>query len=198
MRTIIMRKPDSPIAKAIFVGGVTMFCTFLGCWAMLAHQGHTANDEQFAVKAAKAGNAEVKLGQLAQEKGSNEAVKQFGQRMVQDHSKASTELKLAAAKENIVLPTGGLDAEDQATYDALSKLSGSAFDKAYVRDMVKDHLADIAEFNREAASGHKDSIRQFASQTLPTLGDHLKQAREMRRAVAGASSAMKKTSRKTQ
>jgi putative membrane protein len=174
----------SPIGKLFYVAGVTTFCTFLGCWALLAHQETSqstkkaASDEQFAKKAAQGGLAEVKMGELAQQKGTNEAVKKFGQRMAEDHTKAGEELKQAAMKENITLPTD-LDTKDQATYDALSKLSGPAFDRAYARDMVKDHEQDIAEFKREANSGKNESIKNFAAQTLPTLEDHLKEAREM-------------------
>ena len=130
--------------------------------------------------------AEVKLGQLAEQNGSNDAVKQFAQRMAQDHSKSNDQLKQAAAKENISL-SGDLDVKDQAVYDALSKLSGAAFDKAYARDMIRDHQQDIAEFNSEANSGRISAIKDFAEQTLPTLQDHLKQAREMRQAVAVSS-----------
>jgi putative membrane protein len=181
----------STLAKVLYVAGVATFCTFLGCWAVLAHQaaekaaGKTVSDEQFAKKAAQGGMAEVKLGQLAQEKGANEAVKKFGQRMVQDHSKAYDELKQAAAKENITVPAD-LDRKDQAAYDAFSKLSGAAFDKAYARDMVKDHQENIAEFKREANSGQKDAIKNFAAETLPTLQEHLKEAREMRQAVTSS------------
>src|SRR5450432_1540679 len=130
MQGIDIRKLNSPITKAIYVAGVTTFCTFLGCWAVLAHQqttgsGHTSatTDDAFVKKAAQGGMAEVKLGQLAVDNGSNDAVKQFGQRMVTDHTKANGELKDAAAKENISVPTD-INAKDQAIYDSLSKLSG--------------------------------------------------------------------------
>jgi putative membrane protein len=188
-----MRSFDSPLAKVFYVAGVTTFCTFLACWAVLAHQETSQearkpaiSDEEFAKKAAQGGLAEVKLGQLAKQAGSSDAVKQFGQRMIQDHMQANEELKQAAVKESISLP-GDLDPKDQAVYDALSKLSGAAFDKAYARDMIRDHQQDIADFNSEANSGRKSAIKDFAEQTLPTLQDHLKQAREMRQAIAVSS-----------
>jgi putative membrane protein len=183
---------NSPLAKAMYVAAVTAFCTFLGCWAVLAHQEithaqphATVSDEQFARKAARGGMAEVKMGQLAQEKGTHESVKQFGQRMVEDHTKANEELKEAARKENVTLPAD-LDAKDKATYEALAKLSGPAFDRAYARDMVKDHQEDIAEFSREADSGQKEALKSFAVGALPILNDHLKEAREMQRSVSAA------------
>src|SRR5690348_13750598 len=128
------------------------------------------------------GIAEVKLGQLAQERGSNPAVKNFGRQMVQDHSKANDELKQASSKENIELPSEAAKS-DQSTYDRLSKLSGDAFDRAYARDMVKDHSKDVAEFQKEAKNGRDESIKNFAAQTLPTLQNHLDQARQMQQAV---------------
>ena len=147
----------------------------------------TSADENFAKKAAQGGMAEVKLGQLAEERGSNPAVKNFGRRMVQDHSKANDELKSTTSKESIPLPNE-LDKSDQATYDRLSKLSGDAFDRAYARDMVKDHSKDVSEFQKEAKNGRDDAIKNFAAQTLPTLQNHLDQARQMEQAVNQSSS----------
>jgi putative membrane protein len=141
-------------------------------------------DENFAKKAAQGGMAEVKLGQLAEQKGASPEVKNFGRRMVQDHSKANNQLKDVTSPENIPLPNE-LDKSDQATYDRLSKLSGDAFDREYARDMVKDHSKDVSEFQKEAKNGKDESIRNFAAQTLPTLQNHLDQARQMDQAVNG-------------
>ena len=140
-------------------------------------------DAKFAKKAARGGMAEVKMGQLAQEKGGSDVVKQFGQRMIDDHTKAGEQLKAAAMKENITLPND-VSPKDKATYDALWKLSGAEFDRAYARDMVKDHTEDVSDFNSEATSGQSPAIKQFATETLPTLQDHLKQAKDMRRSVS--------------
>jgi putative membrane protein len=150
-------------------------------------QNRTRIDDQFAKEAASGGMAEVKLGQLAQEKGTNDAVKNFGSRMVNDHSKAADELKAAATRSNINLPSK-LNAKDEATYNRLSRMSGTAFDREYAKAMVTDHTQDVAEFRKEAIDGQDASIRNFASQTLPTLQEHLKQAREMEKAVSGAAS----------
>jgi putative membrane protein len=147
----------------------------------------TSADETFAKKAAEGGMAEVRLGQLAEERGSNPAVKNFGRRMVQDHSKAGNELKSTASKANVELPTE-MDKSDQATYDRLSKLSGEAFDRAYARDMVKDHSRDVSQFQKEAKNGRDENIKNFAAQTLPTLQSHLDQARQMEQAVNQTSS----------
>jgi len=132
----------------------------------------TSADSTFATKAAQGGLAEVKLGQLAQEKASNQAVKDFGQKMIDDHTKANDDLKSVASQEGITLPTS-LDAKDQATYDRLSKLSGADFDKAYMHDMVMDHRADVSEFRRQSQQGGNPALKSFAARTLPVLQQHL-------------------------
>jgi len=140
-------------------------------------------DSEFAKAAAQGGLAEVKLGELAENKATNNTVKELGQRMVDDHTKADESLKTAASQDNISTPAE-MDAKDQATYDRLSKLSGTAFDRAYARVMVRDHVADIAAFRHEANNGKDASIKTFAAQTLPTLQEHLKLARQALRTVS--------------
>src|SRR5438094_41987 len=95
-------------------------------------------DTRFIRDAAYGGMAEVELGKLAAEKASSEDVKKFGQRMVDDHGKANDELKTIASKQNVTWPSK-LDATHKMTYDRLSKLSGRAFDRAYMQAMLKDH-----------------------------------------------------------
>jgi putative membrane protein len=92
----------------------------------------------FVLKAAEGGMAEVKLGQLAKDRGSNKAVKDFGDRMVKDHGKANDELRDVASKKGVILHDS-MNATNKALYDRLSRLSGDAFDKAYMRTMVQDH-----------------------------------------------------------
>jgi putative membrane protein len=138
----------------------------------------TVSDRTFMRKAAEGGKAEVELGKLAQEKAASPEVKQFGERMVNDHTKAGDELKQVAEKEGVTLPEK-LDAKDAATKARLEKLSGDAFDRAYMRDMVKDHIEDVTEFRNEAKNGKDPEVKSFASQTVPTLEDHLKEAKNI-------------------
>jgi putative membrane protein len=182
-------------AKVSYVAGLTVLLTSLGCWVVLGHQesspvSSTAEavmkDEAFVRVAAHGGLAEIKLGKLAMDQGSNEAVKAFGTSMVAEHTKAGDELKEAAKEENIGLPTD-LSAKDQATFDRFCKLSGADFDQAYAQDMVKDHQQDLRDFQREANHGNDDVIREFASKTVPMIQQHLDQAKGMLKAVLPAS-----------
>ena len=137
-----------------------------------------AVDRHFIRKAGEGGLAEVELGKLAAEKGATDEVKKFGQRMVDDHSKANEQLKQLAESKGVALPTK-LDPNDQATKARLEKLSGQQFDRAYMNDMVKDHSKDVAEFKKESTTAKDTDVKSFASQTLPTLQDHLKEARSI-------------------
>jgi len=145
----------------------------------------SSGDKSFMQKAAEGGSAEVQLGQLAEQKASSQAVRDFGKRMVTDHTQAGDKLK-GIADSKFVNVTSSLDAKDKALYDKLSGLSGAAFDREYMRAMVKDHKADVAEFQKEANSGRDQDVKSFASLTLPTLQDHLRQAEKVDSSV-GAS-----------
>jgi putative membrane protein len=184
---------ESDISKIIYVACLTIFLTGLGSWAVLAHQDAPAQskadiaDAHFAKAAAQGGMAEIQLGKLAADRGSNAMVKAFGERMVTQHGAAGDELKAAAQQANIALPTT-VSSKDQQTYDRLARLNGSDFDRAYADDMVRDHEKDLNDFQNEANNGKNSSIRAFASQTTPMIQQHLNQAREMQKAVSQTSS----------
>ena len=133
--------------------------------------------------------AEVEFGKLAVQKAYSDDVKQFGQRMIDDHSKANNNLKQVASALGVNLPQH-LSAKDEATKERLAKLAGDQFDKAYVRDMVKNHKADVAAFRTESSTGRDASLKSFAMQLLPTLRDHLKNAENIESKVLQARATM--------
>jgi len=136
------------------------------------------DDKKFAKDAALGGMTEVELGKLAVQKASSDAVKQFGQKLVDDHTKANDQLKALASKGSINLPDS-LDSKHQSRVDKLAKLSGPKFDKAFIKDAVKDHEKDISEFKNEAQYGSDPNVKQFAANTLPTLQQHLAAAKDL-------------------
>ena len=164
------------------LGFVALFATVLSLGrsmtAQSARSAGSSPDHHFVAAAAAGGLAELKFAKLAQEKASDPAVRAFGRRMVDDHTKTGEQLKEIARSQNITLPSD-LNSADQAQYDQLSKLSGPEFDYAYMQMMVEDHEKHVAEFKREATSGKNPAIKNFAAQTLPTLEDHLREARDV-------------------
>jgi putative membrane protein len=142
-------------------------------------------DMEFANKAAGDGMAEVKLGELAQQNAEDDQVKQFGQRMVDDHSKANDELKSIAQQKGIDLPKD-LPAEAQQAYDELQQKSGDEFDQAYMDLMVEDHQKAIDLFQQEAKSGKDADLQTFAEETLPTLEEHLDLAQQTQKQISAS------------
>jgi putative membrane protein len=135
-------------------------------------------DATFYKHAAEGGMAEVDLGNLAQSKAANPAVKDFGALMVKDHSMANDKLKTLAASKDLSLPTSA-SVGQMATKAKLAVLSGDTFDKSYVKGMIEDHQEDIAEFKKEIATGKDPDAKAFASATLPTLEMHLKRIKSV-------------------
>ncbi len=129
-------------------------------------------DAAFYKHAAEGGLAEVELGNLAQSKSKNQSVDDFGAMMVKDHSAANEKLKAIADSKGIELPSSPSVAQ-MATKAKLDVLTGSTFDKSYIKGMIKDHKEDIALFQKEAASGQDPDAKAFAKATLPTLQEHL-------------------------
>jgi len=134
-------------------------------------------DRKFFTAASQGGMLEVELGKIAAEKASNPDVKAFGQRMVDDHSKANDQLKQLAAQKNVTL-SDKLSPAKQKQVDKFNKLSGAAFDSSYMSNMVSDHKEDVAEFKKESKSAKDTDLKAWAGTTLPTLEDHLKMAED--------------------
>ncbi len=129
------------------------------------------DSKEFAIKAAESGMLEVKLAQLAQQKSQSQEIKQLAQKLEQDHTQANTQLTALARQKNIDLPTD-LKGDCQEYYEAFQKLDGPDFDNAYLLFNVQGHLKSIMMFQKEAQNGSDQDIKQWASQTLPTLQRH--------------------------
>jgi putative membrane protein len=134
-----------------------------------------SQDRDFLMDAAIGGLMEVELGHVAAQKGTSDAVKQFGQRMVDDHSKANSELMTLASSKGITLPTT-LDEKHKERVTKLSSMSGAEFDRAYSKLMLSDHRKDVSEFEKESTKGTDADLKTFATNTLPTLKEHLQLA----------------------
>jgi putative membrane protein len=174
-----------PMITVFAVLGLLTFAASLA-----AQQGAPANiklqrsDRNFIVKAAKGGQEEVELGRLAQAKASSDAVKQFGQRMVEDHGNANKELMDLAANKGV--PLDDKAPKKDPVLEKLSKLQGQEFDREYVKAMVKDHKQDVAEFRRMHSGAVDPNLKGWIDKTLPTLEDHLKTIEGIQAQMASA------------
>jgi putative membrane protein len=137
----------------------------------------SASDQKFVDGAAVGGLYEVETGRLA-EKSANAQVRQFGARMVHDHSAANAKLKQIVTAEGGTLPQQ-LDQEHQQDLDHLRSLHGAEFAQSYMQDMVKDHDTDAQDFGKAAQSLDDPKLKTFAQQTLPMIETHDKLAHQI-------------------
>ena len=131
-----------------------------------------AESADFLVKAANAGMAEAKLGEVATQKGTNKKVKEMGEMMIKHHTAGNDEVKKLAAGRNVSLPeTIGGDMQKQV--EELGGKKGRDFDRAYISQMIKDHEEAISLFKKATEKVNDPEIRTFANNTLPKLQEHL-------------------------
>jgi putative membrane protein len=136
-------------------------------------------DKGFILAAAQGGMTEVKLGELAAQKGTRDDVKAFGQMMVKDHTAINDDLKALAAQKGVALPDS-LDAKHQGMVDKMTALTGSEFDAAYIAGMIRDHKMDAKEFKAESAKTKDADIKGFVDKSILVVGEHLKRITAMK------------------
>jgi len=129
-------------------------------------------DQAFVRKALEGGNTEVQLGQLAQQKAQSDDVKQFAQRMVQDHTQLGDQMKPLAQQLGVNEPKGP-SKKDKELMAKLQGLSGQQFDDAYIKAMLKDHKQDLKEFKDVAETTQNPNVKQAAQQGAGMISQHL-------------------------
>jgi putative membrane protein len=139
------------------------------------------SDQAFVAKALEGGDAEVQLGQLAQQKSQSDDVKQFGQRMVQDHTQMGEQMKPIAKKLGVSEPKGP-SKKDKKLMATLEGLSGPQFDQEYIKVMVKDHQQDLKEFKDEAQMSQDPNLQQAATMGSKVIAQHLQMIEQIAQA----------------
>ena len=145
-------------------------------------------DQAFLKEAMQGDMAEVKMGELAQQKGESDGVKTFGETLVTDHGDHLKKLEAASAEMGVSVPDG-MSAKQKADHDKLSKLSGAKFDREFAKHMVTDHKKDIAKYQAEAKK--TGPLADLAKQTVPVLQKHLKMAQDLDKPAATTGSSGK-------
>jgi predicted outer membrane protein len=145
----------------------------------------SASDEKAVKDMAMADMAEVETGKLALSKSQNSDVKAFAQQMVDDHGQALSKVQALAQARGVTLPTE-LDAKHKAMSAKLEKMSGDAFDKAYMANAgVKDHKAVLAKLKSDARKIKDADVKALADQHTPVVEQHLKSAQQMHMTKSG-------------
>ena len=135
---------------------------------------------EFIQKAGMSDMYEVQAGRLAAEKGQSDAVKQFGQQMVDAHTKTTEELTGIVKTKNLKVEIPStLDAKHQKLIDDLNSASADNFDKAYAKQQVDAHQEAVDLFKKYGAKGDDPDVKQFAEKTLPIIQHHLDEAKKL-------------------
>ena len=168
------------LTSAFVLSAILAASPVLAQQASISHQ-----DREFAKEAMAANMAEIEMGKLAQQHSTNPSVRDFGQKMVTDHSQNSQQITTLARTLGIA-PLSKIPAEEQRKVDEVAHLQGEAFDTAYTPMMVQDHKADIESFNKEIRDGANGELKDYARQTLPMLEQHLSLAEDISRPQGAA------------
>jgi putative membrane protein len=147
-------------------------------------EANVDDDALTFIKTAASSNVmEIEIGKLAQQKAQSQRVKKFGAMMVNDHTKASDELKALASEKNVVV-NYSLKPEHKKHIADLQKLSGATFDKHYIQMMLSAHTTDIQLFEQFGADNRDKAVNNFATKTLPILKMHLDSAKSIQADIA--------------
>ncbi len=161
-------------------------CCLALCSLPALAQKHAAgaapmSDQKFLDVAAQTDMVEANLGQLAQDVAASQAVKDYGQMLVTDHTADYQKLQALAQQNGFTVPTA-IDAEhNKALVGPLHALKGKAFDHKYIQEMITGHTQAIAIYKKEADGAQNPAVKAYAQDALPVLEKHLDHAQDIQK-----------------
>jgi len=167
-------------ACVLFVALVFVFAWSYLLFAQEKAQKKAIPDSGFMMYAARDGIFHVEAGKLAVKQASNEDIKKFGQHAIDHHTQINDELMQLASKKGVTLPKK-MGKKEQEALDKVAKLSGPAFDKAYLEMETKDHTKDLSAFQKEAKEGKDPDVKAWAAKTVSAIEEHLDMMRDLRK-----------------
>lgn len=178
--------PPMPASAPGLAASVPAAAATISGSASSAARGTMARaDRNFMKEAAQGGIAEVEASRMALERGESPKVKEFAQRMVDDHTKANEELQALAASKGVTLPAQpSLTQRTQGKM--LSATNPSSFDRRYAEMALADHRKTVTLFRKTARSAKDPDVMAFAAKTLPTLEHHLEMAQALQAEMKAA------------
>jgi putative membrane protein len=161
-------------------------CCIALCCIPAFGQATTGNsaDQKFVDLAAQIDMTEAHIGQMAQDQAAGQAVKDFAQMLVTDHTDDYRKLSDVAAKAGVTVPKA-IDAQHNKMIAPFEKLKGPAFDRHFERDMVAGHQKAITAYKKAEAELQSADLKAYATATLPALEKHLDAAKGLAKAKAG-------------
>lgn len=164
--------------RLVWMAVVSLFALCSMAIPAVAAEKMKKSEKTFLKDAASGGMMEVQLGEMAQQKGASQEVKDFGKLMVTDRGKANDELESIITKKRLKMPAK-LAPKHKKMVNKFADLSGQEFDKKYAKGMVKDHTKDVAKFKKMSAKLKDPEIKGWVDKTIPVLEQHLLHAKDM-------------------
>lgn len=140
--------------------------------------GSNATDRMFTTMAAMGGTAEIALSKVALMKSDDPKVKGFAKTMIHDHTILGHGLAVTAHSNHLPAPMV-LDPQHQAIRAKLMRMSGKAFDKAYMIAMINDHAKTVSLFQNEIAHGKNIHVTNLATKNVNVIQNHLQMAHDL-------------------
>jgi len=159
----------APVLAVSIAGG----CSFLQTSAEV-----TPVDQQFMLTAASVGTAEVDMAELAARQAGDPAVKAYGQRLAQAHTRINDELSQLAERKHVKL-IKAMDPANRTLYEELTHLNGAMFDREYLLAQINIHRMGNSLYDSEAQAGEDDDVKAFAANNAPAGVEHLKLAQSL-------------------
>lgn len=141
--------------------------------------GVTEQEHTFICRGTIYGRAQVTFARMAQQQAASPAVKRYAEQTLGEQETMNRRLDRIAVQEDGVIPPDGLDAPHLVMRDHLARLSGDAFDRAYLENEVRDGQAAIADFKEELASGAEPILNKFVATALPLVEQRVQLAQSI-------------------
>lgn len=153
--------------------------------------GRSLSDENVLSLLALSNGAEIAAGKAAQEKASNSDVKDFAKMLVDDHTELQKKLDSFATDANLtpVSPpmADQMQAQNEQQMDSLQSMSGAAYDRAFINDMVKDHQMTLDNLHQWESTATNAQLRSIVSGAIPVIQKHLDRAQELQSSLGSSS-----------
>jgi putative membrane protein len=151
-------------------------------WAGSTRAADQPLDNDFVIKASSCEHACVEMAKLGEKHASSPSVKDFASRLTRDHQGCYDKLSEVIKNKKIVV-VAGFEKETKAELDRIGKLSGSDFDREFLKWVVAKHREAAGLFEAQAKNGKDADISKFAKDTVPGIRAYLKEAEELSKAT---------------
>lgn len=139
----------------------------------------------FVTRASLSDMYEIESSRLALERSQSPEVKAFAQRMIDEHSRMSNQLKAAIAQAGLpAQPPTVLDGERAELIRGLREASASDFNDKYIDQQTEAHENALNLFRDFANNGDNEQLKKLAAAGAPMIENHLQTVRALDKSKA--------------